>query len=254
MMAYVKLDCGILDSTLWIERECRELFITALLMARPKEYTQPVPQIAVNSLDLTGWVAPPDWYGFVEAAGPGIIRRAGIDQAIGLAALEKLGNPDRESRTPDHEGRRMIRIDGGYLILNFDKYREKDHTRADRQRRFRDKQRAERNAVTERLNGEKHPEVTEAVSSKQKHIKTNTRVKTEIPKDFAVSESVAEWAKAKGFDKLDQHLESFIAKCNANGYKYADWDAAFREAVRGDWAGIRKNAPPKQNLSPGIRI
>ncbi len=31
----------------------------------------------------------------------------------------------------------------------------------------------------------------------------------------------------------------FKAKCRANGYKYVDWDAAFMEAIRGDWAELR---------------
>lgn len=141
-MAFVKLDCGILDSTLWVERECREIFITGLLMARPREFSEPIAQIEVNSTNFTGWEAPPGWYGFIEAAGPGIIRRAGVELAAGLAALDRLGEPDPESRTPDFEGRRMIRVDGGYLILNFDRYRQKDHTAADRSRRYREKKTA----------------------------------------------------------------------------------------------------------------
>jgi hypothetical protein len=44
----------------------------------------------------------------------------------------------------------------------------------------------------------------------------------------------------KGFSLLDEHLEAFKAKCAAKGYSYADWDAAFQEAVRQDWAGLRK--------------
>lgn len=138
-MAFVKLDCGILDSTLWVEREAREVFITALLMAKPAHYAEPVPQIDVRSTEETGWHAPPGWYGYVEAAGPGIARRAGVPAEAGLAALEKLGNPDPESRTPDHEGRRMIRIDGGYLILNYDRYRNKDHTAAKRSAAYRER-------------------------------------------------------------------------------------------------------------------
>ena len=49
-MPFVKLDCGMLDSTLWFEREAREVFITALLMAEPIELTSDTPQIAVRAL------------------------------------------------------------------------------------------------------------------------------------------------------------------------------------------------------------
>ena len=171
MMAYVKLDCGILNSTLWVEKPCRDIFITALLLARPKEFSEPVPQLEVSGSGETGFVAPPGWYGMVDAAGPGIVSRAGLDMELGLTALRRLGEPDPESRTPDFEGRRMIRISGGYLILNYDAYREKDHTAADRVRRFRDKQRAARNGVALQSNAVQTPSVTEAVSSKQEAVK-----------------------------------------------------------------------------------
>ena len=139
-MAFVKLDCGILDSTLWIERECREVFITSLLMGLPIELTEPMAQIAIGSLDHTGFTVPPGWYGFVAASGPGIVRRALVDHDVGMIALAKLGDPDPESRSKDFEGRRLIRVDGGFIILNFMTYREKDASNADRQKRWRQRQ------------------------------------------------------------------------------------------------------------------
>ena len=60
-----------------------------------------------------------------------------------------------------------------------------------------------------------------------------------MPIDFMVSEQVKAWAKQKGYSELEQHLEAFKAKCAANDYRYADWDAAFMEAVRNDWAKLR---------------
>lgn len=136
-MAFVKLDTGILNSTLWIDRDSREVFITALLMAIPRQFSEPIAQIEVESLTPTGWEAPAGWYGYVEAAGVGIIGRAMIDKAAGLAALARLGSPENDSRSPAFEGRRMIRMDGGYVILNYDHYRQKDHTAAKRQRDLR---------------------------------------------------------------------------------------------------------------------
>ena len=138
-MAFVKLDCGILNSTLWVNREQRELFITALLMAHPFEITEPIQQIEVRTLEYTDFVIPPGWYGFVPAAGVGIIRRAQADETLGLLALEALGAPDKESRSPEFEGRRLVRIDGGYLILNFQKYREKDYSASERSKRYRER-------------------------------------------------------------------------------------------------------------------
>lgn len=138
-MPFVKLDCGILNSTLWFNREQREIFLTALLMAVPREMVDPVPQYRVNQIELTGFVAPPGWYGFVEAAGPGIVNRALVAQDSGYAALEALGEPDKESRSKAFEGRRLIRVDGGYLVLNYMAYRERDYGNAERCKRYREK-------------------------------------------------------------------------------------------------------------------
>src|SRR6185437_13486679 len=113
-MGFVKLDTGILDSTLWIEKDQRDVFITALLMAEPREFNEPQPQIEVDSMVPTGFVVPPGWYGFCAAAGSGIIRRSLTEHFSGMKALRELGSPDPESRTKTFEGRRLIRINGGY--------------------------------------------------------------------------------------------------------------------------------------------
>lgn len=138
-MPFVKLDTNILDSTLWVDRDLREVFITALLMAAPREFTVPQRQIKVDSLETTEFCAPPDWYGFVPSAGVGIINRAGVDRAAGMDALRKLGEPESESRSKDFDGRRMIRVDGGFLLLTYMKHRDRDHSAADRQKRMRER-------------------------------------------------------------------------------------------------------------------
>lgn len=140
MAGFVKLDAGILESTLWAQKDARDVFITALLMASPHELRAPTPEIETRSLAHTGFVVPPGWYGFVPAAGVGIIHRAGIaDRGLGMKALERLASPEPDSRSPDHDGRRMVRIDGGFIILNYVKYRDRDYTAAARSKRWRDR-------------------------------------------------------------------------------------------------------------------
>lgn len=136
-MPFIKLDVGILDSSLWYDVESRDLFLTALLMASPKEFKEPIVQISATG-EPTGWSALPGWYGFVSSAASVIIRRAGFnvtDQT--LEALERLGKPDPESRTADFDGRRLVRVVGGFVVLNYVPYRDRDYTTAERQRRFR---------------------------------------------------------------------------------------------------------------------
>lgn len=139
-MAFVKLDCGILNSTLWVEREARDIFITALLMAIPYELKTPMAQLKIGELAETGFVVPVGWYGFVQAAGPGIVRMAMSEPEPGMRALARLGSVDVESRSSDFEGRRLVRVDGGFIVLNFMKYRDKDNTTAVRSARYRARQ------------------------------------------------------------------------------------------------------------------
>ena len=138
-MAFVKLDSAMLNSSIWHQRDDRSVFVTALLMAEPFELLKETPQMEVRSLDQTGWVVPPGWYGFVRAAASGIIAQDGIEREAGLVVLEALGSPDPESRSPEYDGRRLVRISGGYIVLNYFQYRDRDHGAADRMRRLRER-------------------------------------------------------------------------------------------------------------------
>ena len=64
------------------------------------------------------------------------------------------------------------------------------------------------------------------------------KAKQPMPADFGVSERVKAWAVEKGYTRLEQHLDAFRTKALKQGYVYADWDAAFMEAVRENWANL----------------
>lgn len=99
MSGYTKLFQSILDSTIWQEsNETRLLWITMLAMS--------------------------DKNGEVQAAIPGLAKRAGITIQECEDGLATLLSPDPYSRTPDHDGRRIEVIDGGWALLNHLKYRE----------------------------------------------------------------------------------------------------------------------------------
>jgi hypothetical protein len=68
-----------------------------------------------------------------------------------------------------------------------------------------------------------------------------------LPADFAISERVRTWAEAKGFTRLDEHLEAFRLKASARAYTYANWDDAFMGAIRDDWAKLRIASAPAAN-------
>ena len=97
-MAYTKLDSGITESTIWQAPDATRLvWITMLARA--------------------------DQNGYVGASMPGLagLARVALDDCI--AAIEQLEAPDKWSRTKDHEGRRIAPADGGWVLLNYAKYR-----------------------------------------------------------------------------------------------------------------------------------
>jgi len=105
-MSFVKLDTGVLDSTLWLENaETRVVFVTMLAMARPD--------------------------GLCESTAPGIARRANLPIDEVRASLAKLEAPDPDSRSAENDGRRIMRVDGGFLLTTYKKYRAKDHIKRD---------------------------------------------------------------------------------------------------------------------------
>lgn len=79
----------------------------------------------------------------------------------------------------------------------------------------------------------------DAPEERQRRDRGDSRItKTVIPDNFLISDNVKQWAKDKGFNNLDRHLEHFINTAKAKGYKYVDWDRAFMNAISSNWAKI----------------
>ncbi len=98
MAGYTKLFASITDSTIWQAPDATRLvWITMLAMS--------------------------DAGGYVAASVPGLASRSRVSIDACLAALESFKSPDEWSRTKDHEGRRIIEVDGGWMLLNHEKYR-----------------------------------------------------------------------------------------------------------------------------------
>lgn len=95
---FTKLFSSITESTVWCEPlATRIVWITMLAMADRK--------------------------GRVWASVPGLANRARVTVEEAEAALARFLAPDHYSRTTDHEGRRIEPIDGGWRLLNYEKYR-----------------------------------------------------------------------------------------------------------------------------------
>ena len=94
-------------------------------------------------------------------------------------------------------------------------------------------------AQNEQIGVAQNEQITSTETTKTSS-KTSARSrKTSIPENFGISSNVLAWAKQQGHDNLVAHLQSFVLKCKAKGYQYVDWDSAFMEAIRKDWAGLK---------------
>lgn len=116
MSGYVKIYGSILGSSVWAEPPTtRIVWITMLALA--------------------------DQNGNVEASVSGLARFANITPAECRKALIALSSPDEDSKSPEHEGRRVEKWERGWTILNYIKYREmrspKQVADAERQQRHR---------------------------------------------------------------------------------------------------------------------
>lgn len=72
------------------------------------------------------------------------------------------------------------------------------------------------------------------------------KAKTSLPEGFSLNDSIRSWASEKGHTNLEAHLENFILAAKAKNYQYVDWEAAFKNAVRNDWAKVKESGRPAQ--------
>jgi len=98
MNGFTKLYSGIINSSIWEEDTAtRIVWITFLAMA--------------------------DVDGNVIGDPRRLMTSANVSKCQYESAIEKLQSPDMYSKTPDKEGRRIERIQGGWHLINYDKYR-----------------------------------------------------------------------------------------------------------------------------------
>lgn len=118
MAGWTKLDHNIIHSTVWkTPPHIKHTWTTMLILA--------------------------DKNGYVGASIPGLADQTGFSLEQTEEALEFFQRPDKYSRTKDNEGRRITEMDGGWKILNFEKYRgpDKEERRREQNRLAKQRQR-----------------------------------------------------------------------------------------------------------------
>lgn len=130
MGGYAKLSSHILNSSIWSEPDnVRIVWVTMLVMS--------------------------DAAGFVESSLSGLAHQARKSIPETEAALTVLSSPDPDSKNPDNEGRRISKVEGGWMILNYVLYRAQQELSDDPQAvatrervsRYRQRKRDEKRAL-----------------------------------------------------------------------------------------------------------
>ncbi len=100
MNGYTKLFGDIITSTIWQEpNDCRVLWITMLALK--------------------------DRHNICRATVPSLASLSSISIEDAERYLHQFQQPDKYSRSQEHEGRRIAPAEGGWLILNGEKYQDK---------------------------------------------------------------------------------------------------------------------------------
>jgi hypothetical protein len=225
-MTFTKLFSSITESTVWCEPDrVRIVWITMLAMA--------------------------DSRGRVWASIPGLANRARVPVDDAKAAIERFLAPDEYSRTPDNDGRRVVPIDGGWRLLNHEKYRairdeeaineskrkyintrralERESNSVDTVDRSRHNAEAEADTEAKTL----EPNVVVAGSSAAK---ASAKRGSRLPDDWKLPKAWGQWALAEfgGWTAETVRLEAA---------KFADyWHAkAGNDAAKLDWSATWRN-------------
>jgi hypothetical protein len=161
MPNYTKLFNSIVTSTIWTEDDkTRIVWITMLAIA--------------------------DQNGEVQASIPGLARLAAVSISDAEIAISKFLGPDPYSRTPENDGRRIAKIDGGWELLNHAKYRrmaslaEAKEANSERQRRHRERNASvtHRNASVTHSNASVTPQTDKAEAEAEAEAKAKEQKKS----------------------------------------------------------------------------
>lgn len=221
--SYTKLFSSITESTVWCEPAGTRLVWITLL-------------------------AKCDRHGRFSGALPGLARLANVTLQEAEIAISTLSSPDPYSRTPDYEGRRIEAIDGGWRLLNHQKYRDMrdEEVRREQNREAQRRRRASLSAVSKTADSQQgvsdqppmsaHADAYADADSKKKSESTRAPSGTRLPPDWQPSDEDRKFAATERPDlsidtEAAKFRDYFHGAAGAKGRK-ADWPATWRNWVR----------------------
>ena len=156
-MTFTKLFSSITESSIWMQDDhTRIVWIAMLAMA--------------------------DKRGRVWASVPGLANRSRVPVASVERAIEIFLAPDTYSRTKDNEGQRIAEIDGGWRLLNHQKYRD---MRDDEDRREQNREAQQRARA----------KVSKLADSQQPSANSSAQAEAEAEAEAERKDTVGDWAE-----------------------------------------------------------
>ena len=216
---YNKLFSSILDSSIWLQSDTTRIVWITLLAA----------------MDQDGYAR--------FATVTNLARRAVVSDEDAAEAVRVLESPDPESEDDEHNGRRIERIPGGWLVLNAPKYNERASVENRRQNtRERVRRHRENAGCNAHVTHETLPVTQCNTTQTQTHTQTEggTRARAkdppppteDIPEPEGKRRAAAASLRTDGVDLApattpEDIIETHIATCIP-----PDWRDAWREHVR----------------------
>jgi hypothetical protein len=207
---YNKIFTKILDSSIWLEPDAtRIVWLTC-----------------IAAMDEDGFCA------FASVAN--LAHRANVPVKAAQRAVETLEGPDPNSSDPDHDGRRLERVVGGWLVLNAQKYRElvtrTVHRERLRQRVERHRER-KRNALVTHGNADgqnANASVTQSEAYTEAYSEAEAYSKTTATSAAVAAAVAASKPRPRTYGRITLHrwqLESLIAALgpHADGFDLDAW-------------------------------
>ena len=209
LMGYTKLFSEIVMSTVWREKDTTRLVWITMLALRNRHHV-------------------------VEGSVPGLADCARVSIKACRSALKVLSEPDPDSRSQELDGRRIEEVDGGWFIINGEKYR----------RKMSEDERREKNAIYQKNHRDRKKSVSTQVDISAKSAQTEEETETDKKKRRPLSLSdCALYAKTRGISSSD--AEAFYDSMEAggwtrNGKALKDWQAHLRSYKSQGWLASQK--------------
>lgn len=170
-----------------------------------------------------------DSQGIVSASVPGLADVSRVDTESCRRAIGKLSERDPDSRTQEHNGKRIEPIDGGWRILNYLKYRRmlnEEERREYKAKWARDKRRQNVDNVDGCGHRQKQKQSTEADNKEKKSAATQTVVWSAAAGFEGISSEIHQkWRIAFPACNIDRQLAAMDEwlRCNPAKAKKSNW-------------------------------